>query len=196
MVWITVALTAITALMFLINVYQARNGRQASMAGIMFQFLEQYSNTEMLVSLAELRRFRAENSELLSDLTCLYKCIYQDAELSEKVIESAQAYVNKHETAVGCEGISEHRAKVAWFFSKAWRLRKYKFIDEKTMRTICSLDGAGAFLDVACPLTLAIRFVKIHNLDVRAFRLDPNVQWYRDVDRLHDAERPDLKHRY
>lgn len=195
MVGVTAVLTLITTAMASIAYIQARISRNQNLTAILLQFLDTYSSDKMLESLAELRNYRNNNSEDLEHLRCLYRCTYNDTKISEKTIEVAKIYNEEKEPNVGRGGIGEHRARVAWFFSKIWRLNRYEFLNNKTMKTLCSLDGVGVFLEVAVPLTLAIRYVKIHNCDEVAFKRDPNVQWFRDVEKIHDSERPDLKKR-
>lgn len=175
---------------------QAKIAQNQSLTSLLLSFLDTYSSKEFLASLAELRNYKQEHKEQLNHLSDLYKCIYQKSSISEQTRIEAERYVSLCENTVGCEGISEHRARLAWFYSKIWRLHRYGFLTKDVMKTLCSLDGTGAFLDVAVPLTLAIRYVKIHNGDEVSFRKDPNVGWYRDIEKIYEQERPDLNHRY
>ena len=160
-----------------ISLYQAQKASQTLLAGIVIMFLDEYSSPEMRAALDSLEQFYTKEPELVRQLNSLFASCYDRNIISNECSELhalAEKYCTAHEDAIG-----KSRSKVAWFFNKAWRLHRHGFIDKRTLRTIYGLDGAKTFLKVACPLTLAIRFAKIHKGESRSYLKDPSVLWYK-----------------
>ena len=169
-----------------ITYYQARKTSQALLAGIVTKFIDEYSHQDMRESLDALETFESAQGPLLSHLMNLFAGCYDAKLLPSQTADLAKLaadYRVKHEKSLG-----PHRSRVAWFFSKAWRLYNQGFIDKRTLNIIFGLDGARTFVKVACPLTLAIRFSKIHKGDISHYLRDEKVLWYKDASSHIDAQ--------
>ena len=161
----------------IISFWQARRTSHQVSSAIVMKFLEEYSSQEMRDAITEMEEFYSKESQLIGQLNMLLASCY-----NQKIVEEHLAllhsisndYCVSHEKAIG-----RSRSKIAWFFHKAWRLYNHGFINKRTLKTILSLDGHRVFVTVACPLTLAIRFSKIHNGNIETYLKDHNVLWYR-----------------
>jgi hypothetical protein len=169
----TIVLAIFTLLLAIFTYMQVRHISRNQKNLNYIKFLDEYAKPKMRLAFREIEKFYKDNDLLCSQLNSIFECSKQKTPLDSSKIEAASEYLLKHEHIV-----EEHRARIAWFFHKAWKMYCYGFIDENTMQWVCKLDGAKTFINIVCPLTLAIRLSRIHKGDIHSFHQDENVLWY------------------